>query len=179
LASTEAWNYLCQFHHPADDAATLMTRRPGFGHRSSASLSALAAPPMGGGGGYGYGMMPPSLTHTPTTAASSLNSNSDYIGYMYDPSSLGGAGTTANTTRPLPPRHNPSFSTGAGATKGVELVVPHIVQAPTPAVAAAPSAAIVGGTSPPESCDGGIWLKSRGNSAKPLVEVVHVSRKAH
>lgn len=30
--------------------------------------------------------------------------------------------------RPLPPRHNPSFSTsGAGASKGVHLVVPHIV----------------------------------------------------
>lgn len=28
--------------------------------------------------------------------------------------------------RPLPPRHNPSFSGGGSATKGVELVMPHV-----------------------------------------------------
>jgi len=32
--------------------------------------------------------------------------------------------------RPLPPRHNPSYSGSAGASKGVELVMPHIPPLP-------------------------------------------------
>lgn len=103
LASSEAWHYLSQFH---GSEPSCPRRRHGAGHRSSASLSTLMSPtaPV------------PSLTHTPSTTASSFSSTaSDYIGYMPDPSH-----------RPLPPRHNPYFSNGAGVTKGVELVVPHV-----------------------------------------------------
>ncbi|RHZ71128.1 hypothetical protein CDV55_103137 [Aspergillus turcosus] len=103
LASSEAWHYLSQFH---GSEPSFPRRRHGAGHRSSASLSTLmsATAPV------------PSLTHTPSTTASSFSSTaSDYISYMPDPSH-----------RPLPPRHNPYFPNGAGVTKGVELVVPHV-----------------------------------------------------
>ncbi|KAF7175371.1 hypothetical protein CNMCM7691_007962 [Aspergillus felis] len=103
LASTEAWHYLSQFHA---SEPSFPRRRHGAGHRSSASLSTLmsATAPV------------PSLTHTPSTTASSFSSTaSDYIGYMPD-----------SSHRPLPPRHNPYFSNGAGVTKSVELVVPHV-----------------------------------------------------
>ncbi|RAL12148.1 uncharacterized protein BO97DRAFT_434529 [Aspergillus homomorphus CBS 101889] len=102
LATSDAWKYLSQFHNE-DSGAPL--RRPGFGHRSSASLSTLmsATGPA------------PSLTHTPSTVASSFSSNaSDYVGQMHDP-----------VYRPLPPRHNP-HTCSSSATKGVELVVPHV-----------------------------------------------------
>ncbi|KAL1965009.1 hypothetical protein VTN77DRAFT_6209 [Rasamsonia byssochlamydoides] len=140
LASTEAWNYLSQFHG-GDEAMMMMpTRRPGHAHRSSASLSVL------------NGALP-SLTHSPSTATSSLNSNSDYVGPVYDFTAL----------RPLPPRRNPSSSTSAGATKGVELVVPQI---PPPAAAAGGDAR--SSTSP----DGdGVWLRS-GAVRKPIAETV-------
>ncbi|GFF86312.1 hypothetical protein IFM53868_04769 [Aspergillus udagawae] len=103
LASTEAWHYLSQFH---GSEPSFPRRHHGAGHRSSASLSTLmsATAPV------------PSLTHTPSTTASSFSSTaSDYIGYMPD-----------SSHRPLPPRHNPYFSNGAGVTKSVELVVPHV-----------------------------------------------------
>jgi hypothetical protein len=193
LAESAAWNYLCQFHPPAADESApalgmLPTRRPGYVHRSSASLSALA--------GYASGTMIPTppLTSTPTTAASSLNSNSDYIGYMDDHPSFGGSGAVSSSltvARPLPPRHNPSFSTSAWATKGVELVVPHIVHA-TPAPSSAVTLAVAPGTSPAESigADGGIWLKVRSGGTTPrhsaskvdvapVVHIVDVSSKAH
>jgi hypothetical protein len=57
----------------------------------------------------------PSMTTTPSEASSYSSTASDYLG-MYD-------------QRPLPPRHNPYFSSSA-ATKGVSLVVPHIVSTP-------------------------------------------------
>ncbi|EAW11214.1 uncharacterized protein ACLA_089060 [Aspergillus clavatus NRRL 1] len=104
LASSEAWNYLSQFHGQESSSPN---RRYGAGHRSSSSLSTLmsATAPL------------PSLIHTPSTTASSVSSNaSDYMSYAYEAS-----------YRPLPPRHNPYFSSGAAATKGVELVVPHVV----------------------------------------------------
>ncbi|KAH1489586.1 hypothetical protein LV164_001987 [Aspergillus fumigatus] len=103
LASTEAWHYLSQFH---GSEPLFPRRRDGAGHRSSASLSTLmsATAPV------------PSLTHTPSTTASSFSSTaSDYIGYIPE-----------SSHRPLPPRHNPYFSNGAGVTKSVELVVPHV-----------------------------------------------------
>ncbi|KAL1852613.1 hypothetical protein Plec18167_007706 [Paecilomyces lecythidis] len=103
LASSEAWNFLSQFH--GNEEATPVARRPGMGHRSSSSLSILTS------GGAGS----PSLAHTPSTATSSYNSSSDYVSLMFDFSN-----------RPLPPRHNPSFSGSSGATKGVELVMPHL-----------------------------------------------------
>ncbi|KAJ5123524.1 hypothetical protein N7448_009621 [Penicillium atrosanguineum] len=70
--------------------------------RSAASLPAL----VGGA---------PSMTAAPSEASSYSSTASDYLG-MYE-------------QRPLPPRHNPYFSSSA-ATKGVELVVPHIMSTP-------------------------------------------------
>ncbi|KAL2002949.1 hypothetical protein VTN02DRAFT_5482 [Thermoascus thermophilus] len=103
LASSEAWQYLSQFHGSSAEVM-FPSRRPSAGYRSSASLSTM----MSSGG-------VPSLTHTPSTVASSFASNSDYVSYMHE-----------YANRPLPPRHNPSFSTSSGATKGLELVMPHI-----------------------------------------------------
>jgi len=58
----------------------------------------------------------PSLGNTPTTtittATSSFDSSYDF------------------NTRPLPRRQNPLFSTSAGATKGIDLVTPHIPPPP-------------------------------------------------
>ncbi|KAI3226376.1 hypothetical protein DTO012A9_6203 [Penicillium roqueforti] len=100
LASSEAWNYLSQFHGGNEPML-----RPSV-QRSSSSLPALA---------HSHSHVP-SLTNTPSTVASSYSSTaSDYMGSMYE-------------ARPLPPRHNPYFS-GTSVTKGVELVVPHIVSA--------------------------------------------------
>jgi hypothetical protein len=170
LASTEAWTYLSQFHGGDEAMLTLRGRRSDGGvHRSSASLSALMQGP-GPGPGQGPGV--PSLTHTPSTAASSFNSNSDYVSYsysyMYD---------FAAATRPLPPRHNPSFSSSAGATKGVELVVPHFVPA-TPVVAAVtgPMAAAAGqsisvSVSPKGGDGDGVWFP-KAAVKKPVIESV-------
>lgn len=117
-SSTEAWNYLSQFYYhqqplssaagTADDGLVLVV--PSLHRRSGGD-----PPPH-----RSYPSMPPSLTHTPaTTAASSLSSNADLppSGYLHD------------EHRPLPPRHNPWFSSTSGGTKGVQLVVP---QLPTP-----------------------------------------------
>ncbi|PLB50431.1 hypothetical protein P170DRAFT_143680 [Aspergillus steynii IBT 23096] len=102
LASSDAWHYLSQFH---GGEAPLM-RRPKANRNSSSSLSTL----MSSSGPI------PSLAHTPSTVASSVSSNaSDYLSYVPE-----------SAFRPLPPRHNPSFSSSACATKGVELVVPHV-----------------------------------------------------
>lgn len=100
LASSDAWNYLSRFHGGNE---TLLSRRS---HRSTTSLPGLV-------GGTSH---VPSLTHAPSTAASSVSSTaSDYMGSLSE----------MTAARPLPPRHNPSFSSSAAA-KGVELVVPHI-----------------------------------------------------
>jgi hypothetical protein len=84
-------------------------------HRSAISLSTLDI-------GTGTGTIP-SLSHSPISATSSLNSVGDltgYTNYFFD----------FNNNRPLPPRHNPSFSNSAGTTKGLELVMPHVAPAP-------------------------------------------------
>ncbi|KAJ5823046.1 hypothetical protein N7447_005386 [Penicillium robsamsonii] len=105
LASSDAWNYLSQFHRGTGEP---MLSRPAV-QRSSSSLPTLA------GGAPGYSNVP-GLTNTPSTVASSFSSTaSDYLGSMYE-------------ARPLPPRHNPYFS-GTSVSKGVELVVPHIASA--------------------------------------------------
>lgn len=107
LASSDAWNYLSQFHRGTGEP---MLSRPTV-HRSSSSLPALAE-----GVAHSHSHVP-SLTNTPSTVASSFSSTaSDYLGSMYE-------------ARPLPPRHKPYFS-GTSVTKGVELVVPHIASAP-------------------------------------------------
>ncbi|KAJ5815449.1 hypothetical protein N7474_007226 [Penicillium riverlandense] len=107
LASSDAWNYLSQFHGGNE---AMLARRPSS-NRSTTSLPALV-----GGAGAGYMHTPA----TPSTVASSFSSTaSDDLGSMY-------GSALAMQQRPLPPRHNPCFSGGATATKGVELVVPHI-----------------------------------------------------
>ncbi|KAJ5545172.1 hypothetical protein N7461_007476 [Penicillium sp. DV-2018c] len=106
LASSEAWTYLSQFHRGAGDP---MLVRPAA-HRSSSSLPALAS---GASHNSNSNSNLPALVTAPSTVASSYSSTaSDYLA-MYE------------SSRPLPPRHNSYFATSA--TKGVELVVPHIV----------------------------------------------------
>ncbi|GES64420.1 hypothetical protein ATEIFO6365_0008049000 [Aspergillus terreus] len=102
LASSEAWQYLSQFH---GGQVPLPVRRS-RSDRSSASLSTLMSATA----------TMPSLTHTPSTMASSFSSNaSEPMSYPHDP-----------VHRPLPPRHNPNFSSSASGTKGLDLVVPHL-----------------------------------------------------
>ncbi|KAE8360359.1 life-span regulatory factor-domain-containing protein [Aspergillus caelatus] len=100
-ASSEAWQYLSQFH---SGSAPVPMRRPRVEHRSSASLFTL----------LGSTGAPPSLTHTPSTAASSFSSNASdsYLNEL--------------AHRPLPPRRKSYFSGSANGAKGVELVVPHM-----------------------------------------------------
>lgn len=82
LASSEAWQFLSQFH----DEPMVPMRRPGAVKRgSTTSLSAWSA----------AGTLPP-LTSTPSTVASSFSSNaSDCSGSLHEAH-----------TRPLPPRHS-------------------------------------------------------------------------
>lgn len=136
IASSDAWTYLSQFHYHREDPriststpSTLLhammpfRRAPVTTRNSTTSLSTLDTP---------------SLVNTPspTTASSSVtssppSSSGDYISAAGTTTTSYGYGvyayTAADSGRPLPPRHNPSFSTSAGATKGVELVVPHII----------------------------------------------------
>ena len=117
-SSSEAWSYLSQFYHhqqplsnpagTADDGLVLIV--PSLHRRSGGEPPSHRSCPS----------MPPSLTHTPaTTAASSLSSSADLppSGYLHD------------EHRPLPPRHNPWFSS-TGGIKGVQLVVPQIPAPP-------------------------------------------------
>lgn len=101
MVSSEAWQYLSQFH---SGSAPVPMRRSRADHRSSTSLSTFTD----------SAGAPPSLTHTPSTAASSFSSNASE-GYLNEAAH-----------RPLPPRHKPYFSGSANGTKGVELVVPHM-----------------------------------------------------
>lgn len=66
LSSSDAWNYLSQFHGGEPMRSTV--------HRSSSSLPALA-------GGANH---VPSLTHTPSVASSVSSTASDYLGSMYE-----------------------------------------------------------------------------------------------
>lgn len=149
--SSDAWNYLSQFHsrdYPlsASSSSTSLPMLPAFrrptahslgGHRntSTTSLSAMSTSTSASTSMSMSMSMPgvPSLINTPSSAASSVTSSSpspDYIGVYSSTVSTSTATTAAAAAidRPLPPRHNPSFSpSGAGATKGVELVVPHII----------------------------------------------------
>lgn len=100
-ASSDAWQYLSQFH---SGSAPVPMRRPRVEHRSSASLFTL----------LGSTGAPPSLTHTSSTAASSFSSNASES-YLSEPAH-----------RPLPPRRKSYFSGSANGAKGVELVVPHM-----------------------------------------------------
>jgi hypothetical protein len=124
--TSEAVAYLQQFHptttdnlNASDEAASTsmptrvsaaMSSRPRMAHRSTTSMSALLA-------SMTLTSATPSLANTPTTIASSLESNNgvEYVNHVYD-----------FNARPLPPRRNPLSFDGA---KGVELVTPHAAPA--------------------------------------------------
>jgi ECL1/2/3 zinc binding proteins len=99
-------------------------------HRSTPSITSL----------NGTGTNTPSLAQTPTTASSSLSTSAEHTTPGYD-----------FNTRPLPPRHDPSYSSSAGAAKGIELVMPHVAPPATPVMAG----------SAPEHVHfhGGVWEK--------------------
>lgn len=84
---------------------------PALDRRSSTSLPMMcAAAPL------------PQLAHSPSTVASSFSSAASAS------DSMGSGSLRDPTTRPLPPRHNPYFSSIPG-TKSVDLVVPHVAPA--------------------------------------------------
>ena len=108
-ANSPAFQYLSQFHRSTSSCAlgeennTLKAA-----HKSTTSMGSLASAP--------------SLATSPDTAASSMDAASPVaasytFGCDYDFS-----------TRALPPRRNPEFSTSF--SKGVDLVTPHCVPAP-------------------------------------------------
>lgn len=96
-SSSEAFQYLSQFHRSSASLAPV--RRPALQTRRTTASVAITTP---------------SLSHTPTTSASSDES---LAGTPYE-----------FVTRPLLPRHDPMYSASAG-TKSVDLVIPHIPSA--------------------------------------------------
>lgn len=131
--NSEAFRYLSRFHQPTANEENQAIPKPDLTrdyHSSTTSIASLAT----------------STTHstslplTPTTAASSLSASIDYSNPKYD-----------FNTRPLPPRHDPAYSSSAGANKGIELVLPHVAPAAVPATAG----------SMPEHIHfhGGVWEK--------------------
>ncbi|KAL6235365.1 hypothetical protein BDW75DRAFT_142081 [Aspergillus navahoensis] len=96
------------------DESVLPMRRAKGHNTSSTSLSTL-----------------PSLSNTPSTPSSVSSIASDYMSHMYE-----------SAHRPLPPRHKACFSGSGSVTKGVELVVPHIVVIPDSRVDTANSGSI-------------------------------------
>lgn len=167
-SSSEAWTFLSQFHHHRDETSPAsgfpLGLRRSTAHRSS-TVSLLSS------------TLAPSLINTPSTMASSLSSaaSDDYIN-SHDAVSAS-AKATGTTTRPLPPRHNPSY-TGASATKGVELVVPHIAAPDTTA-----SVVTAGGeslaSSLADSHDGGVWLKVHPRQSAPGTTTAVLIGQAH
>ena len=127
--TSEAFHYLSQFHHTTTlDASDRLSNekhltapgRPYFAHRSTTSVASLATP---------------SLASTPVTEATSPSMSGSYeFGF---------------NTRPLPPRQNPFYSASTGATKGIELVMPHT----------SPSVAYIAGSVPEASFYTGDWAK--------------------
>jgi len=94
----------------------------------------------------------PSLAASLETAASSVEVDSPFAqSYTY------GYGDYDFTARPLPPRHNPHFSTSASQARGVDLVTPHC----------APHRTAVAVTLLEPSFQGGLWEKQAlsGNTA--------------
>ncbi|KAJ5988144.1 hypothetical protein N7481_003354 [Penicillium waksmanii] len=104
--TSTAWSYLSQFHGPDHHSHYQPSRRPMTSRNSVTSLPGLGYTSTGTGTGTSIGA--PSLSSSVSSTAS------DYLG-SYE-------------HRPLPPRHNPSFS-GTYA-KGVQLVVPHVSSVP-------------------------------------------------
>ncbi|EXJ93061.1 hypothetical protein A1O3_01617 [Capronia epimyces CBS 606.96] len=108
---SEAFRYLSRFNHTMNASASdtpprhdvqQLERPATWRHRSTMSMSMSTSTST-------TTMTTPSLGNTPTTTASSFDS----IYYDFN-------------LRPLPPRQNPLYSTGAGTYKGIDLVTPHI-----------------------------------------------------
>lgn len=131
--NSEAFRYLARFHPSTtngDDEAIGRVQRPALNphHRSTTSIASLNT------------THTPSLAQSPTTAPSSLSTNASFSNLGYD-----------FNVRPLPPRQNPSYSSSAGTTKGIDLVMPH---------AAPPAAPVVAGSAPDHvHFHGGVWEK--------------------
>lgn len=82
-----------------------------------------------------------SLNNTPTTAASSFDSNAQLSYDHYD-----------FNLRPLPPRQNPLYySTSAGGGRGIDLVTPHV----------APLIDMAASSSMPTVYDNDFWGKKK------------------
>jgi ECL1/2/3 zinc binding proteins len=98
-------------------------------HRSTTSIASLNT------------IHTPSLAQSPTTtAASSLSTSAGYTNLTYD-----------FNTRPLPPRHDPAYSSSASAAKSIDLVMPH---------AAPPATSAMAGSAPDHMhFHGGVWEK--------------------
>jgi ECL1/2/3 zinc binding proteins len=115
--NSEAFRYLSRFHQATnngDEMAIERVQRPVLrsGHHSTTSITSLNT------------AHTPSLAQSPATASSSLSTSTDYSNLTYD-----------FNTRPLPPRRDPSFSSSAGAPKGIDLVLPHVGPPAEPAMA--------------------------------------------
>lgn len=97
--------------HPSSEAFQYLSQF----HRSSASLAPTRRPALQmRRTTASVAITTPSLSHTPTTSTSSDES---LAGTPYE-----------FVTRPLLPRHDPTYSASAG-TKSVDLVIPHIPSA--------------------------------------------------
>jgi len=115
VASSAAFQYLSQFQRSSScgpdcksESHIFQLRRAPVTRRSTSNLSNYL-PLLG---------TAPSLAYSPTASTSSLSSLADLGPYS--------ACTSDFATRPLPPRHNPSFSTSACGTRDLELVIPFV-----------------------------------------------------
>lgn len=98
-------------------------------HRRTPSITSLNPPSLG-----------TPTTTTSTTTSSSLSTSADCTNLTYD-----------FNTRPLAPRQDPSYSSSAGAAKGIDLVLPHVAPPATPLLA---------GSAPDHvPFHGGVWEK--------------------
>lgn len=114
-ANSEAWRYLSQFHRNTGDP----TSHPTY-NRSTTSLSNVIPAPA----------PTPSLTHTPSTAASSLDTCSSL--------------SLDWSTRPLPVRQTSFASASAGVGGGTDLVTPYAPPPPEHVTRSMPAVDLMG-----------------------------------
>jgi hypothetical protein len=115
ISSSAAWQYLSQFQRSLScgpDGSGFKDENPVFPPRRAARSTSTFSnylPLLG---------TAPSLAYSPTASSSSLSSLADLP--------MCSNGMSDFATRPLPPRHNPSFSTSACGTRDLELVIPFV-----------------------------------------------------
>ncbi|ERF75659.1 hypothetical protein EPUS_08812 [Endocarpon pusillum Z07020] len=156
--NSEAFRYLSRFNQSTttpngEDMTTERIQRPSLPkannnhhHHSTTSITSLL-----NNNTITTNGSTPSLSQTPTTTPSSLSTSIDYTT------------TTPNydfNTRPLPPRHDPSYSSSAGAIKGgYDLVMPYV---------APPAPPVVAGSAPDHvHLDGEAWEKQTVRKLAP------------